>query len=174
MNKIINSVIVASITVLATSAAWACKPMHGAPCPTERGGMPCERHHAEMDANKDGVITKKEFDVFHSAHFKNLDTNKDGKLSQQEMEAASPMWGGRGGQMGMGRGDLISNRFEAADANKDGGLSREEAKDMPMLLQHFDEVDVNKDGKVTPDEIQGMMGMGRPAPATTEKAPEKK
>jgi len=170
MNKIINSVIVVSITVLATSAAWACKPMHkGAPCATVHGGMPCDRHHDEMDGNKDDVVTKKEFDAFHAKHFKEIDTNRDGKLSKDELDAMRPM------PMMRGRPDnLIGNRFDAADANKDGSLTRDEAKEMPMLLQYFDEIDANKDGKVTHEEIQGMMGMGRPAPVPTEKAPEKK
>jgi hypothetical protein len=132
--------------------------------------MPCERHHDEMDANKDGVVTKKEFDAFHAKHFKEIDTNHDGKLSKDELDAMRPMPMMRGGRPD----NLISNRFDAADVNKDGALTREEAKEMPMLLQHFDEIDANKDGKVTPEEIQGMMGANRAVPANAEKAPEKK
>jgi Ca2+-binding EF-hand superfamily protein len=157
MKKAISSLIVASCTVIAASAAWACEPMHE--------GQPCGKYFEEMDANHDGAISKKEFDAFHGKHFKELDTNHDGKLTQDEMEAAHPqMHGHEHGHMG---GDhLISKRFEAADTNHDGALTREEAKDMPMLSQHFDEIDANKDGKVTPEELKAIMeerrGEGRP------------
>ncbi|KAF0205462.1 MAG: signal transduction protein with EFhand [Gallionellaceae bacterium] len=143
MNKIISSIVIASCTVLAAPSAWACPPMHQ--------GQPCGKHIDEMDANKDGSISKKEFDAFHNKHFKELDANHDGKISQEEMLAAYP------GKMHE-RGDaLISKRFDTADANHDGALTKEEAKDMPMLSKNFDEIDTNKDGKVTPEELKAMM-----------------
>lgn len=143
MNKVINSLIVASCTVLAASSAWACPPMHQ--------GQPCEKHASEMDANKDGSISKKEFDAFHNKHFKEMDANHDGKITSTEMLAAYPC-------KTQGRGDaLISKRFDAADTNHDGALTKEEAKDMPMLSNNFDEIDTNKDGKVTPEELKAMM-----------------
>jgi Ca2+-binding EF-hand superfamily protein len=169
MNKAISSLIVASCTVIAASAAWACEPMHK--------GQPCGKFFEVMDTNHDGAISKKEFDAFHGKHFKELDANHDGKITQEEMEEAHPHMHDHGhGHM---QGDmLINRRFEAADVNHDGALSRDEAKSMPMLSEHFDEIDTNKDGKVTQEELKAMMeghraenqgGNGDKAPA-----PEKK
>lgn len=167
MKKTIGSLIVASCTVVAASAVWACEPMHE--------GQPCGKYFEEMDSNKDGAISKKEFDAFHGKHFKDLDANHDGKLTPDEMEAARPhMHGHEHGHM---RGDnLINKRFEAADTNHDGALTREEAKDMPMLSQHFDEIDANKDGKVTQEELKAIMDERRDAghPANGMGMPEKK
>lgn len=149
------SIIVASCTVIAASAAWACEPM--------REGQPCGKYFEGMDTNHDGAISKKEFDAFHSKHFKELDANHDGKITQDEMEAAHPHMHEHARMHG---DHLIGKRFEAADTNHDGALTREEAKDMPMLSEHFDEIDTNKDGKVTPEELKAMMeerrGEGRP------------
>lgn len=163
MNKLISSIIVASCTTVAASAAWACPPMGK--------GKPCNHQFEAMDTNKDGKISKKEFAATYDQRFKELDTNKDGKLSEAEMDAAIPAMHGRG------RGDtLISGRFEASDTNKDGALTKEEAKDMPMLSQNFDAIDANKDGKVTQEELAAMMEEHRAAggPAAAGKTQDKK
>jgi Ca2+-binding EF-hand superfamily protein len=155
MNKIIGSIVIASCSVFAASMASACEPRHG--------GAFGEKIFAEMDANKDGVLTKKEFDVFHNKHFNEMDRNHDGKITPEEMEAAHPkMHKDHCDEKHRGdeeqRGDaFISKRFEAADTNHDGALNQEESKSMPMILQHFDEIDTNKDGKVTEDELKAMM-----------------
>ena len=164
MRNAISSFVVASCTVLAASSAWACPPMHQ--------GQPCGKSFEEMDTNKDGALSKKEFDAFHNKHFKEMDTNHDGKISPEEMQAAYPA------KMHE-RGDaLINKRFEDADTNHDGALTKEEAKDMPMLSQHFDEVDTNKDGKVTPEELKAMMeenrAAGGPGKGPGNMMPEKK
>lgn len=161
MNKTISRFVVVSCTVIAASSAWACEPMHS----NQTGG----KYFEEMDANHDGAISKKEFDVFHRKHFKEMDANHDGKITQEEMQAAHPGMHERGDA-------LISKRFEAADANHDGALTREEAKDMPMLSQHFDEIDTNKDGKVTPEELKAMMEEHRAedGPGKGNMMPEKK
>lgn len=165
MQKVIRGIVVASISLFAVSAAFACDPMGK--------DQPCAKHFEEMDANHDGAISKKEFDAYHSKHFKELDTNHDGKLTQEEMQAAYPRMHGHGDA-------LISKRFEAADANHDGALTKEEAKEMPMLSKHFDEIDANKDGKVTPEELKAMMDERRgvavsaPTAATADGVTEKK
>ena len=119
-----------------------------------------EQHHGDMDGmmfqkldtNRDGVISKAEFNAFNARHFKKLDTNNDGKLTPEELQ------GGHKQEMGHGDGTThLDQRFQAADVNKDGGLDREEASNMPMLSQYFDEVDANKDGKVTRQEYLDAM-----------------
>jgi len=89
-----------------------------------------------LDANKDGVITKEEYDADVAARFARLDTDKDGKVSQAERDAA-----GRGGGMGM--------------RNMTGDVT---LADMQAQAQRrFDRLDANHDGKIDQAEIQAMM-----------------
>jgi Ca2+-binding EF-hand superfamily protein len=58
----------------------------GHKCPMKEG-----KHHVKkfekMDENKDGSVTKAEFDAMHQAHFIKMDQNKDGAVSLDEMKA---------------------------------------------------------------------------------------
>ncbi|WP_052107813.1 hypothetical protein [Aerolutibacter daejeonensis] len=56
------------------------------------GGMMMRGHEggcgmAMMDANKDGKITRAEFDATHAGKFAQIDTNKDGVIDAAEMKA---------------------------------------------------------------------------------------
>lgn len=57
------------------------------------GGMMMMRGHeggcgmAMMDANKDGKVTRAEFDRVHADMFTKADTNKDGAIDAEEMKA---------------------------------------------------------------------------------------
>ena len=61
MNKIISGLIVAASAAFVSPVAFACDPMHG--------GQFGENIFAAMDANKDGVVSKKEFEDFQIEHF---------------------------------------------------------------------------------------------------------
>ena len=165
--KALSTLIVAGSLLSIAPLVQACPAKH-------HGGQdgPCLQ---ELDKNKDGVVSKKEFEAFHADRFKELDANKDGKLSEEEMDhdmgenrANRPMR-----QLGQ---DPFDRRFDEVDINHDGGLSKDEAEiGMPMLFKHYDEIDANKDGKMTKEEViesmrkmhekahapQGM-GMGKP------------
>jgi Ca2+-binding EF-hand superfamily protein len=172
MHKIINSIVVVSCTVFTASIAIACEPMHE--------GLFGEKIFAAMDSNKDGVISKKEFDAFNNKHFKEMDSNHDGKITPEEFQPAHSLMkkdhcDEAEHSHNEQHGDVfINRRFDAADANHDGALSREEAKSTPMILQHFDEIDANKDGKVTEEELKAWMEGHDPEHGNSEKAPEKK
>ncbi len=180
MKKLISSFIIASGTVFSVPMASACEPMYGDHSSTVI--------FEAMDANKDGLISKKEFDAYQKKHFKEMDANHDGKITIEEFEAEhskmhkdhcdEPHHGfGQHPEYDSEQSDsFISKRFEAADTNHDGALSREEAKNMPMVLEHFDEIDTNKDGKVTEDEIKAMMEGHDTEPEQSKdtKVPEKK
>ncbi len=40
-----------------------------------------------MDTNKDGVVSKAEFDKMHQDKFKKMDANNDGKITKEEKKA---------------------------------------------------------------------------------------
>jgi len=48
--------------------------------------------HGMMDANKDGTITKAEFQSRAFAMFDRLDANKDGQVTKEERDAAHAAW----------------------------------------------------------------------------------
>jgi Ca2+-binding EF-hand superfamily protein len=149
MNKSICRAFAASCVVFAASVSVALADdgmMH-------RGDY-ADRMFEQMDANHDGVVTKKEFDAFHNKWFKEMDANHDGKITREEMDAAHQKMAG---QMRESMREQFKKRFDDADANHDGALSKEEAKKMPYVSEHFDELDANHDGKVTYDEIQDAM-----------------
>lgn len=145
MKKSMVQLAVASCLTLAAGVALACE---GGPCPT------VQSHFKELDTNKDGVVTKAEFDAGHAKHFKSLDANHDGKITIEEMEAGHAQHHEMPPPRQTG---TFKEVFDRADADHDGALSKDEAKSMPMMLERFDEFDANKDGKVTYDEIRDVM-----------------
>ncbi|HWA22411.1 MAG TPA: hypothetical protein VG735_08465 [Caulobacterales bacterium] len=100
---------------------------------------------AAADANKDGAITKTEFDAMRAKRFDEMDKNKDGVLTGDEL------MGGRRG----GRGLFA--------ANGEGKISRAEFLARAPL---FDRLDTNKDGVIDAAELaaiparRGLRGAG--------------
>lgn len=85
------------------------------------------RKFDRMDANRDGKVTREEFDrAFETRakreldRFHALDTNRDGTLSRQEFLKEAPQ-----GQ----------SAFSALDRNKDGRISQEEYQ--RMIQRHY-------------------------------------
>lgn len=134
-----------------------------------------QERFAKVDTNKDGAITRAEFDAHRAAmkteweakraerraeHFATLDTDKSGQLSKDEFSARRPDRAERGhhrghrgmhhGRMGMGMGKMGGDWFDRLDANKDGRVVFAEAQAIPLRM--FDKADANKDGTVTPEE----------------------
>lgn len=125
---------------------------------------------AEMKADRDRM-------------FAALDANKDGSISREEFDAPPPRFGGRGpegrgrpdgpegrdgpggpgegpgrmGGMGMrghggpGFGMMGGRMLEKADANHDGKVTLAEAQ--KAALAAFDKADVNHDGMIDRDEM---------------------
>ncbi|TWI10556.1 hypothetical protein [Aerolutibacter ruishenii] len=85
------------------SGEAACGAKHAA---GNCGGMMRGHGMAMMDANKDGKVTRAEFDAGHAAMFARMDTNKDGTIDAAEMKAhqQSMMGGAKAGEGKCGEG----------------------------------------------------------------------
>lgn len=67
---------------------------------------------AGADANKDGKISKAEFNAASDARFARMDANRDGKLSKEDRELA--------------RQARLEQRFATIDTDKNGQISKAE------------------------------------------------
>lgn len=119
----------------------------------ERGprGAGMEKMFEQIDADKDGKITKDEMDAFRAARFAAVDTDSDGKLSQEELGAARDAR----------RLERQQQMVERLDQNDDGLLSAEELaaagpKRGPEAM--FDRLDADNDGALTLEEMQQARG----------------
>jgi Ca2+-binding EF-hand superfamily protein len=97
------------------------------------------------DANKDGVITREEYQKSRLEMFDKLDRNDDGYIDSEDAPKFRRRNGGGGGE-----------RMEAMkaelDQDKDGRVSREEFANGPMLA--FEKADTNRDGQLDQKEIE--------------------
>jgi hypothetical protein len=101
------------------------------------------------DTNKDGKVTRAEFDVQSRSQFAEFDANKDGQISSADRpKGAPPPSQGPGGAEGR-PGERLVQSF---DANRDGKITRCEYN--AGRNQFFQRADINKDGTVNKAEIQ--------------------
>jgi hypothetical protein len=133
MNKV-PSLIFAGILSLA-AAGCAAAQMRGA----NRG-----QFLDNADANKDGVITREEFQRARMATFDKIDRNHDGFLDSDD----APKFRRRASG---GNGERLQALKDELDQNGDGRVSREEFANGPMLA--FDKADANHDGKLDSAEV---------------------
>jgi Ca2+-binding EF-hand superfamily protein len=110
------------------------------PTDTGRTDRFVTRMMTRLDTDKDGKISKAEFDADGAAFFKRLDKNADGKIASDEMPA---------GRMGGGFGPHM---FDRMDTNKDGQVTKAEFTAAGEAL--FAKLDVNGDGVLTKDEMK--------------------
>lgn len=95
----------------------------------------------ELDANKDGKVTKEEREAFRGNLFTSADSNKDGALDSAELAA----------HMRARSKQMIEKRFAAFDANRDGRLTLDEFPG--RAKQRMWRTDANTDGAVTKAEM---------------------
>ncbi|MBN1533125.1 MAG: hypothetical protein JXA20_10720 [Spirochaetes bacterium] len=140
---------VAAVSAMALSCAlYASAQGHGGP-------------FAAMDSNRDGKISKSEWETFHKsriAEFSSIDNNGDGNLEDNElrdfhMKKMGPPPGG------MGKGEPPHGaRFgkmpvEKMDGNNDGKISRAEWDTFHRGM--FEKLDANHDSFIERVEMKG-------------------
>ena len=102
-----------------------------------------------VDTDKDGKISKAEFDAEGSKLFAKLDENGDGKIAQNEMPQRH--WAKFGGQM-----------FDRMDTNHDGQVTKAEFEAAGDKM--FQRMDKNGDGIIEKDEMSAPHGDGEMPP----------
>lgn len=133
-----RTLIIATVVSLAAgSTAWA--DHHGG---GKRPGMMMKM--MEMDANKDGVISKDEFQSHHQSKFGDADANKDGKVSKTEFIAHWEREEAKRKQM------MQDRMFSRLDADGDGVVT--EAEFAAHGDKAFGMMDRNKDGQLSKED----------------------
>ena len=133
-------------------------------------GVDATRLLQEIDADRDGEITREEWDRYFQDH----DDNKDGRLTFDEMQLAKnqekvdevldPDYGREEAfrRLDVNKSDQIERRewpgndrsFRRMDANRDGVISREEflSRNGRFWNLRFEDLDFNGDGIISRDE----------------------
>jgi hypothetical protein len=110
-----------------------------------------------VDADKDGKISKAEFDAEGSTMFKRMDKNSDGKIASDEMPQRH---GGR----------FAGHMFDRADADHDGKVTK--AEFTAAGDQMFQKMDKNGDGAIEKDEVRMGHGHGETPDGDVPPAPD--
>lgn len=146
-----NLLLIAGVAALGLTAATGLavagdrcgKHGHG-----DRAGQMMER----MDADKDGQITREEFDAQHGGMFARADADGDGKVTREEAIAA----------MTARIEKRVDAMFERMDADKDGAITKEEMAQGKgdRHARMFERLDDNGDGVLSKDELEKMKMRG--------------
>lgn len=121
------------------------------------GGHGLSAFMGGFDVNRDGVVTRQEYDAVRAQRFKAADTNHDGVLSEEEYVAE---FEGRLTQQGAGQAQderyassikQAHVRFKILDTDHDGKLTL--AEENAIAEKTFNRTDTNHDGKI--DQTDG-------------------
>jgi hypothetical protein len=133
------------LSALLSPALLAMAALHAAPAPAQIGRAQGDAGATlqSADTNKDGIVTRAEFNGARIARFAQMDRNGDGFVSRDDFRTLL--------RLRPQAGQRLDSLLAAGDANHDGRLSREEQLAAPMPL--FERVDANRDGKIDAKEM---------------------
>lgn len=139
-----------ALTLAALVAATLSTAVFAEAGPMGGPGMMPMMNFDQIDADKDGKITKDEMLAQMTARMTEADSNKDGKLSADELIAM------REKAEAARKAGHAAAMITKLDSDSDGLLSPAElaAAEGPDMM--FDRLDANSDGAVTQDEIDAM------------------
>jgi hypothetical protein len=116
------------------------------------GGHSLSAFIGGFDANRDGVVTRAEYDAVRKQRFTAADTNHDGSLGEDEYVAEfegrlKQQYAGRAQDDGFAASIKQAHvRFKILDADHDGKLTMEE--ETAIAEKTFKRTDTNGDGKI--------------------------
>jgi len=114
----------------------------------------------DLDTDHDGKVTFTEFKAGAGARMMNrLDANKDGRITKAEFQVMVDRMAQMAGPEAQAR---AAERFAADDANHDGALSRSEVE--AASRRRFDRADTNHDGWLSKGELLMMRQNRRGGP----------
>jgi Ca2+-binding EF-hand superfamily protein len=105
----------------------------------------------QMDADKDGKISREEAKGKLAESFDKIDANKDGYLDRKELRALAERMLAQ--KSGFGPGGPMGPDFDALDKNADGRLTPDELKGTPWAAR-FAEIDTDGNGSITRREFE--------------------
>lgn len=113
---------------------------------------------AKLDANRDGVGSRAEFDSYMKQEvFRRVDANADGKVVLDEWQAFNPK--------------VDQTRFRQVDTNRDGSITRTEADAAfhreGTLEKLFAKIDSDDNGSLSRAEAKAFRAKVRQQPGTT-------
>ncbi len=129
----------------------------GRPGTPGAGGAPGDRLK-EMDANKDGNLSKDEVPERVWGFLSRADKNKDDVLSKEELEAMRAAAGGLPGGGRPGQGGRGAEMFTNLDKNKDDKLTSDEVPE--AIWVRMSKADKDADGAVSKAELEAAHGAG--------------
>ena len=163
-SRLAMAAMVAAMIAACTSAPPPATQQSATPQPTAAAGpaAPAGGHGLSafiggFDANRDGVVTRQEYDAVRTQRFTAADTNHDGVLGEDEYVAE---FAGRLQQQYAGRAqdDKYAGsikqahvRFKILDTDHDGKLTL--AEENAIAEKTFQRTDTNGDGKI--DQADG-------------------
>jgi Ca2+-binding EF-hand superfamily protein len=100
----------------------------------------------QIDANKDGTLTKAELIANRAKSFARFDRDKDNHLTDADITTALALMGARG---------MFEDMKKRHDDNKDGKISRSEYIDRESPIFTF--ADTNRDNQITKVEQQAAL-----------------
>lgn len=137
----------------------ACSAPKVAQAPAQpAGGHGQSAFIGSYDANRDGVVTRAEYDAIRKQRFEAADKNKDGFLNEEEYVAEFTLrlkqqYLDENRQPDKAYENSIRQahvRFAVVDRDRDGKFTREE--DLAIADRTFKGADTNGDGRVTKDD----------------------
>lgn len=138
--------------LLSACAGTGVAPVTGPAAPA--GGHGQTAFMGSYDANRDGVVTRAEYDAIRLQRFRDADTNKDGVLSEAEYVAEfegrlKRQYFDQGRQPDAAYDNAIKQakvRYAIVNRARDGRFTR--AEDEAIADETFKAADTNGDGRV--------------------------